>query len=103
MQRPPAVKRSLARLAADVVAIRKAADLPTRNRLLGNHAINVATDRFLADLARSPVDLVTKNRQIDHAMSALVGQCEQCFQAFEAGRPIPAIKEHGAGAGCASR
>ena len=42
-----------------------------------------------------------KNRMIDHAAAALVGSCEQCFQALEAEQPIPGIKEHGRGAGCA--
>jgi hypothetical protein len=29
---------------------------------------------------------------IDHAMSAISTKCQQCFQALEAGRPIPSIR-----------
>jgi hypothetical protein len=29
---------------------------------------------------------------IDHAVGALGGECEQCFQALEAARPIPNIR-----------
>jgi hypothetical protein len=97
-----AVARSLARLAADVRSLRKAADLPVPNKLTGNPTVSRLTDRFLHDLALSPVDEVSKNRLIDHAMGATVGACEQCFQALEAARPIPGIKEHGRGAGCAA-
>ena len=42
-----------------------------------------------------------KNRMIDHAAAALVGSCEQCFQALEAERPIPEIHTKGPGAACA--
>jgi len=68
----------------------------------GQTAVSHATDRFLHDLAVSPLDQLAKNRMIDHAAAALVGSCEQCFQALEAARPIPGIKEHGRGAGCAA-
>jgi hypothetical protein len=83
------------RLERDVAAIRRAARRPTKDTLKGNPAINTATDRFLADVNTAPVDLLVKNRFIDHAAAALVGSCQQCFQALEAGRPIPAISHSG--------
>jgi hypothetical protein len=88
--------RDLARLRADVAAIRAAARKPTKNTLDGSPAANRATDRFLADEGRAHVSLLVKNRLIDHAAAALVGSCQQCFQALEAGRPIPAISHAGA-------
>jgi hypothetical protein len=88
--------RDLARLRADVAAIHIAALRPTKNTLDGNPAVNRATDRFLADEGRAHVSLLVKNRLIDHAAAALVGSCQQCFQALEAGRPIPAISHAGA-------
>jgi hypothetical protein len=91
----PAARRARAKLRRDVVAIRRAARLKTRDTLKGNAAVNAATDRFLLDVARAPIDLLEKNRFIDHAAGALAGACEQCFQALEAGRPIPAIAHGG--------
>jgi hypothetical protein len=88
--------RWTARLERDVAAIRRAARRPTKDTLKGNPAINAATDRFLVDVNTAPVDLLVKNRFIDHAAAALVGSCQQCFQALEAGRPIPAISHAGA-------
>ena len=90
-----AAARVRARLHRDVAAIRRAARLKTRDTLRGNAAVNTATDRFLLDLARAPIGLLEKNRLIDHAAGALAGACEQCFQALEAGRPIPAIAHGG--------
>jgi hypothetical protein len=87
--------RWTARLQRDVTAIRRAARRPTKDTLKGNPAINAATDRFLVDVNNAPVDLLVKNRFIDHAAAALVGSCQQCFQALEAGRPIPAISHAG--------
>jgi hypothetical protein len=87
--------RWTARLQHDVKAIRRAAERPTKDMLKGNPAINVATDRFLLDVNKAPIDLLAKNRFIDHAAGALVGSCQQCFQALEAGRPIPAISHAG--------
>lgn len=92
--------KALARLTADVAAIRAAAKLPTKSALDGNAAINRATDRFLEDVQTAPVDNIARNRLIDHAAAALVGACEQCFQALEANRPIPAIA-HGDRGACA--
>lgn len=91
-QQCPAAKQALARIQRDIEALRKAAKLPTKSRLLGNHAINVATDKFLNDVELAPISNLQRNRLIDFAMSSLVGQCEQCFQAFEAARPIPSIR-----------
>ena len=88
----PNQQRALAKLNRDLAALRTAARLPTKDTLKGNHAINVATDAFLYDVATAPIDNLRRNRLIDHAMAALVGNCEQCFQALEAGRPIPAIR-----------
>jgi hypothetical protein len=91
----PAAARARAKLRRDVVLIRRAARIETRDSLKGGPAVNAATDRFLLDVARAPIGLLEKNRFIDHAAGALVGTCEQCFQALEASRPIPAIA-HGA-------
>jgi hypothetical protein len=87
--------RWTARLRRDVAAIRRAARLKTADTLKGNAAVNKATDRFLVDVNKAPVDLLVRNRFIDHAAAALVGSCQQCFQALEAERPIPAISHAG--------
>ena len=87
--------RVVRRLQDDVAAIRGAARRPTKDTLKGNAAVNAATDRFLLDVGRARVSLLVKNRFIDHAAAALVGSCQQCFQALEAGRPIPAISHAG--------
>jgi uncharacterized protein YceK len=87
--------RWTAGLRRDVAAIRRAANSKTADTLKGNPQINAATDRFLMDVNTAPVDLLVKNRFIDHAAAALVGSCQQCFQALEAGRPIPAISHAG--------
>jgi hypothetical protein len=91
----PRAARDLARLRADVAAIRSAARRPTKDTFKGNAAVNRATDRFLLHEGRAHVSLLAKNRLIDHAAAALVGSCQQCFQALEAGRPIPAISHAG--------
>lgn len=91
----PRTPRDLARLRADVAAIRAAARKPTKDTFNGNAAVNRATDRFLADEGRAHVSLLAKNRFIDHAAAALVGSCQQCFQALEAERPIPSISHAG--------
>ena len=74
--------------------------LPTKNRLDGNAAINKATDKFLLDVNTAKIDNKRRNRMIDLAMGSLANQCEQCFQALEAGRPIPGLRygETGCGA-----
>jgi hypothetical protein len=91
---------AMAKLRADVAAIKRASNLPTTNRLDGNAAINKATDRFLLDVATAKIDNKRRNRMIDLAMGSLANQCEQCFQALEAGRPIPGLRygETGCGA-----
>ncbi|HUJ91519.1 MAG TPA: hypothetical protein VLW05_02390 [Gaiellaceae bacterium] len=91
----PGAARALKRLAADTAAIRAAARLPTKNVLDGNAAVSRATDRFLLDVETAPLDNLTRNRLIDHAAAALVGSCEQCFQALEAERPIVTIAHKG--------
>jgi hypothetical protein len=91
--------KAVAKLRADVAAIRSASDLPTHNRLIGNPAINKATDRFLYDVATAKIDNKRRNRMIDFAMGALANQCEQCFQALEAGRPIPSLRYGDTGCG----
>jgi len=84
--------KTIAKLQADIAAMRAAARTPTKDRLQGNHAINAATDRFLNDVSTAPIGNLRRNRLIDHAAGTLSGACEQCFQALEAARPIPAIR-----------
>jgi hypothetical protein len=88
----PKAARALARLQTDITAMRTAARTPTKDTLQGNHAINVATDRFLNDVALAPIGNLKRNRLIDHAMGTLSGSCEQCFQALEAARPVVNIR-----------
>lgn len=83
---------ALAKIKRDIAAIRRAAALPTTNKLDGNHAINVATDAFLRDVALAPITNLKRNRLIDRAAAASSTVCQQCFQALEAERPIPAIR-----------
>ncbi len=91
----PKTQHALARLNADIAAIRKAALTTPED----SPQINKATDRFIGDVSTAPVGNLKRNRLIDHAMGALHGQCESCFQALEAGRPIPAIREGASGCG----
>jgi hypothetical protein len=84
--------KAIARLEADIAALRHAARLPTKDTLLGNAAINRATDRFLNDVSLAHITNLKRNRMIDHAAGTLAGACEQCFQALEAARPIPNIR-----------
>lgn len=84
----PAAARALTRIQADLAALRKAAKLPVRDHLQGNAAVNRATDAFMRDVDTAPISNVRRNRLIDHAAAALLGACEQCFQALEADRPI---------------
>jgi len=88
----PRAAHALARLRADIAEIRHAAALPAKNRLYGSAAVNRGTDRFLHDVALAPIDNKQRNRLTDHAAGALVGACQQCFQALEAARPIPSIR-----------
>jgi hypothetical protein len=84
--------KAIAKLNADVAAMRRAAALPTKNTLDGNAAINRATDTFLNDVSVAHITNLARNRMIDHAAGTLAGACEQCFQALEAARPIPNIR-----------
>ena len=90
----------MAKLHADVAAIKRASNLPTKNQLDGNPTISKATDTFLHDVATAPIDNKRKNRMIDHAVGSLADQCEQCFQALEAERPTISLRygETGCGA-----
>jgi hypothetical protein len=77
--------KAVAKLDADIAAIRRAR---------GNDAAtNRTTDRFLLDVATAKITNLKRNRMIDHAVGALGGGCEQCFQALEAARPIPNIRK----------
>jgi len=96
----PGAATALARLAHDAAAIRLAANLPTKDTLKGNAAINRATDRFLLDEETAPISNLQRNRAIDHAAAALVGTCEQCFQALEADRPIIGIAKNAHSGDC---
>jgi hypothetical protein len=82
---------ALAKIHRDIAALEAAYRLPVKDKLLGNHAINVATDEFLNDEELAPISNLKRNRLIDLAMSAIGTHCQQCFQALEAGRPISAI------------
>jgi hypothetical protein len=84
--------KALAKLHRDVAALERAAALPTSSTLLGNAAINRATDRFLNDVSLAPITNLERNRMIDHAAGALGGACQQCFEALEAARPIPSLR-----------
>jgi hypothetical protein len=76
--------KAIAKLTADIAALRRArGDTAATNR---------TTDRFLLDVATAPITNLKRNRMIDHAVGALGGECEQCFQALEAARPIPNIR-----------
>jgi hypothetical protein len=50
-------------------------------------------------VATAPVDNLVRNRMIDHAAAIVSPVCEQCFQALEAARPIPALRYGDAGCG----
>jgi hypothetical protein len=84
--------KAIAKLDADIAAMRRAAALPTKNTLDGNPAINRATDKFLNDVELAHITNLKRNRMIDHAAGTLAGACEQCFQALEAARPIPSLR-----------
>ena len=81
------------KLDRDLVAMRAATTEAAASRL---------TDRFLHDVDTAPINNLTRNRMIDHAAAAVSALCPQCFQALEADRPIPAIAQAGAGAGCSA-
>jgi hypothetical protein len=89
--RTPRQQRDLARLSADVRAIRRAAAKADHVTLMGTPALQRTTGAFLDRLDRSSLEPKMKNRMIDFAASAAAGSCEQCFQMLEAARPIPEI------------
>jgi hypothetical protein len=89
--------KAIAKLDADLTALRSAAALPTKNTLLGNAAINRATDRFLNDVELAHITNLKRNRMIDHAAGALANRCDQCFQALEAARPNVSIRRGAVG------
>lgn len=74
---------ALARIGRDIAAMQHA---PTEA------AMSALTDRFLLHVATAPLTNLQRNRLIDHAAAAVSIKCPQCFQALEAGRPIPAIR-----------
>jgi hypothetical protein len=90
--------KAIAKLDADLVSLRHAASLPTKNTFLGSAAINHATDRFLNDVELAHITNLKRNRMIDHAAGALANMCAQCFQALEAARPNVSIR--GGDEGC---
>jgi hypothetical protein len=96
----PAQQRALARLDADLAAMRKAADQPSADTLKGSRAVSRATDRFLLHVLTAPVDPLVRNRMIDHAAAIVAPVCEQCFQALEAERPIISIAHAHTGEAC---
>jgi hypothetical protein len=69
-------------------------DLRLLRRSRTHAQASAGTDRFLLDLGRSKIPLSEQNRLIDFAISATLGKCQDCFQALEAARPIPALKAH---------
>jgi hypothetical protein len=98
--RTKAQRRALVKLDRDLVGLKSAGRVHVKNTLLGGRAANRATDRFLRDLAESPISNLRRNRLIDHAAASIVGNCQQCFQALEAERPIPSIAHDANGARC---
>jgi ABC-type uncharacterized transport system auxiliary subunit len=82
-------ERQEAQLFRDIGAIRtEARDTETRS-LKGTPALRRLTGRFIDDYNRSSaIPRLRKNRMIDHAVGALAGTCDQCFQQLEAMRPI---------------
>ena len=94
--------RALEQIDADLAALKTAGKIHVKDTLLGGPAANRATDRFLLDLETLSFTRLEKNRLIDHAAAAVVGACQQCFQALEAERPIPALAHEGPGA-CAKK
>ena len=98
----PKAQHAIARLEADLAAIKRAAALPAPDSLKGNAAVNRAIDRFLLHVQTAPIDNLQRNRMIDHAAALLLGTCEQCFQALEAERPVVTIAHGDLGCPAAS-
>ena len=82
-------ERQEARLFRDVELIRAEARRTPTAPPKGTPALRRLTARFLGDYDRSSaIPRLRKNRMIDHAVGALSGACDQCFQQLEAVRPI---------------
>jgi hypothetical protein len=82
-------ERQEARLFRDIEAIRAEARRTTTATLKGTPALRRLTGRFIDDYNRSSaIPRLRKNRMIDHAVGALAGTCDECFQQLEAMRPI---------------
>jgi hypothetical protein len=64
------------------------ADLAAMRAARTHARASAATDRFLLDVGRGDLPIFRANRLIDHAVAAVTGICQDCFQALEAGRPI---------------
>jgi hypothetical protein len=99
----PAAGHALARIDRDLTALKAAGAKHVSDTLLGGPAVNHATDRFLLDLAKAPIDNLARNRLIDHAAASVIANCQQCFQALEAERPIPAIAHGEPGTSCPAK
>ena len=99
----PAQTRAMARLRDDLVALKAAGRIHVKDTLHGGAAVNRATDRFLHDLAVAPIDNLERNRLFDHAIAAVFASCQQCFQAFEAERPVPSMAHEGTATTCAKK
>lgn len=81
--------RQEARLFRDIEAMRAEARRTPTSTLQGTPALRRLTGRFIDDYNRSSaIPRLRKNRMIDHAVGALAGTCDQCFQQLEAMRPI---------------
>ena len=82
-------RRQELRLFRDIESIRTEARRTKHSSLKGTPALRRLTARFIEDYDRSSaIPRLRKNRMIDHAVGALAGTCDQCFQQLEAMRPI---------------
>ncbi len=82
-------QRQEARLFRDIALIRAEARRTPGGSLKGTPALRRLTGRYIDDYNRSSaIARLRKNRMIDHAVGALAGTCDQCFQQLEAMRPI---------------
>jgi hypothetical protein len=90
----PSARRNLSVLASDIRDLRAEAPRAKEGSRMGTPRLQRLTTRFLTDLKRSGVDVVSQNRIIDHAAAVAAPVCEQCWQMLEADRPIPAIAGH---------
>ena len=81
--------RQEARLFRDIELIRTEARRTKTATLKGTPALRRLTGRFIDDYNHSSaIPRLRKNRMIDHAVGALAGTCDQCFQQLESMRPI---------------